>query len=85
MLTLQYNFLGHFPAKYCLGHNSVCLHLDFNSLGVELPDDGGVDPLGALELSEGVGGAPREHALNLPSVQRGVGNLSILSRGTMFG
>ena len=85
MLTFQYNFLGHFPAKYCLCNNAVCLHLNIDALGVEPPDDGGVDPLGGLKLCEGVGVEPREQTLNLPSVQRGVGNLSLLNTGTMFG
>lgn len=84
MLTLQYNFLGHFPAKYWLSNNSLCLHLHIDSLGVELPDDGGGDPLAGLELSQGIGAEPREDTLNLPSVQRGVGNLSILNTGRMF-
>ena len=75
MFTLQYNFLGHFSAEYCLSNNSIRLHLNIDALGVELPDDGGGDPLGGLNLGEGVGTEPREHALNLPSVQRGVGNL----------
>ena len=85
-LTLQANnFLGHFPAEYCLGNNSLDLHLNVDAPGVELPHDGRVDSLGGLDLSEGVGVEPREDTLDLPSVQRGVGNLSILSRGTMFG
>ena len=84
MLTFHYNFLGHFPAKYCLCNNSIRLHLNVDALGVEPPDDGGVDPLGDLKLCEGAGVEPREHTLDLPSVQCGVGNLSILNRGTMF-
>ena len=84
-LTLQAtNFLGHFPAEYCLSNNSLGLHLNIDAPGVELPHDGRVDPLGGLELSEGVGAEPREDTLNLPAVQRGVGNLSILTTGTMF-
>ena len=82
---LTSNCLGHLPAEYCLRNNSLCLHLNINAPGVELPHDGGVDPLGGLDLSEGVGAEPREDTLDLPSVQGGVGNLSILSRGTMFG
>ena len=46
MFTLQASLLGHFPAKYCLSNHSFCLHLNVNAPGVELPQDGGVDPLG---------------------------------------
>ena len=84
MFTLQASLLGHFPAKYCLSNHSFCLHLNVDAPGVELPHDGGVDPLGGLKLSQGVWAEPREDTLHLPSVQGGVGNLSILNRGAMF-
>ena len=87
MLTLHYNLLGHFPAEYCLGNNSLHLHLNVDTLGGELPDDGGVDSLAGLKLLEDVGIEPREDTPDLPSVQRGVGNLSIVlsTSGPMFG
>ena len=75
MLTLHYNL----PAEYCLGNNSLHLHLNVDTLGGELPDDGGVDTLGGLKLGEDVGTDPSEDTPHVPSVQRGVGNLSILS------
>lgn len=78
---LTSNCLGHLPAEYCLRNNSLCLHLNINAPGVELPHDGGVDSLGGLNLSQSVGTEPCEDTLNLPSVQRGVGNLSILNTG----